>query len=141
MSRDIVNFSNITTNTLKIILVDLGLYDGKRLHTRLCDVLYNYPQVIQSIINLTSFMVNATDLKTRIHCILLGIVEQPVCKYCSQPVLMRISGKNINTFPTFCNSSCAAKHPSTKLKRSLTNIEKYGVDNLLKIPSNRYKGS
>lgn len=138
MSRDIVSKPH-TYNSILKLLGEMGLIKNNKLHNKISDYLIMYPQLVQQIIILTSFLVVNTSIQQRIYCIINNIVEQPTC-YCGVLLKMRVSGKYRNTFADFCSSKCAAKHANTKNKRYKTNIERYGVDNLLKIPTIRYNG-
>lgn len=89
------------------------------------------PRLIQIINAATVFLEYPADIKTRIHCILKGVREQPTCGTCGRPTKMRLTGRERYTFPEFCSSSCAAKNNKIIDKRRKTCIERYGVSNVL----------
>lgn len=137
MSRDIVA-KTYTYSSILTILVDMKLLKGTKLSNKINQYLYQYPQLVQTIIQLTSFLVVNTNIQQRIYCIINNITKQPYCQHCGTALSMRKSGVNRNTFGKFCSNVCSAKHNDTKQKRSITNIDRYGVDNLLKLSTIRY---
>jgi hypothetical protein len=89
--------------------------------------LMNQPVLMQAVIDATSFLRGSACPKTRLHVLLLGITEQPVCQTCGRDVKMRLNGKYRFTFPTYCSSACFAGLADTNEKRSTTNHERYGA--------------
>ena len=106
-----------------ILTTDLAIHcNAKR-------IIGNNSEIRTLILDSTSFLEYDADISVRIKCILLGINYQPRCKECNNYVKMRISGRNRNTFPTFCSQKCSNSNDNVKNKRKTTCIEKYGVDN------------
>ena len=139
MSRQYNIPPNTPMRTVEAILREQGLITSEnRLHNRLLQRLYEQPQLIQAIINVTSFMMTAYNIQTRVHCIIQHVTIQPTCKNCNKNLTMCKSGVRVNTFPEFCGASCAAKDNDTKKKRCETNTQKYGVDNLFKLDTIRH---
>ena len=89
------------------------------------------PMLSQLIVEHTGFLRYSAPLKTRLHCVLQGVVEQPTCKTCGKVVKMRENGKYRYTFPTFCSNKRSARDGMTKQRRVNTNVRKYGVVNSL----------
>ncbi len=145
--RKIMN-NNAMTHYLKqhnILNNDQSLYIKHK------KILNNNPEIIQKILDHTSFLKYSACIKTRLHCIINGITTQPTCGCCNNIVKMRLDGIYRFTFPTYCGSKCSSsistvkeKRKQTKLtqlldnpnleaeiqaKRSQTNLEKYGFEN------------
>ena len=92
----------------------------------------NHPELIQSVLQYTSYLHYDAPLNVRIQCIVRGISEQPICKTCKSNVEMRVSGRYRYTFPTHCSQKCVARDPIIVERKRQTNLARYGVDNPLK---------
>ena len=97
--------------------------------------LTNNPSLMQLLINSTSFLrVNACK-KTRLHVLIQGINEQPICVTCGRDVSMRLSGKYRYTFPSYCRSACFSGSVEVQAKRRSTNFERYGAITFTSTPT------
>ena len=81
-------------------------------------VLTNIPELMQMVLNETTYFKTSASPKERLHAILLGLTKQPVCKSCGQLLRMRLSGRFMYTFPTFCSSKCSSSDIDTIQKRT-----------------------
>lgn len=97
------------------------------------------PEIAAIIVQATSFLRYSAPLKARLHVIIQGIDEQPICATCGTHTEMRLDGIYRYTFPTFCSPKCFSNDDLVKDKRSKTNIEKYGSKNVLSSPEIREK--
>ncbi len=77
-------------------------------------------EMAAAVTTATSFLLYSACLKTRLHCILQGVTEQPRCNACNCVVRMRMSGRYRFTFPRFCSSKCSGDDNSVKSKRHNT---------------------
>ena len=93
----------------------------------------NHPEVIQRVLNYTSFLHYDAPLNVRIQCVVRGISEQPICKVCKDSLTMRETGRYRYTFPSHCSQKCVARDPIIVERKRQTNLKKYGVDNPLKL--------
>jgi hypothetical protein len=115
-------------NYLIHILKQYGVITtDNKLHIKFMKKLMTYPTLSQAVVEATYFLRGSACLKTRLHALLQGISEQPVCKTCGKDVKMRLNGKYRFTFPTYCSSACFAGLEETNEKRNLTNHERYGA--------------
>jgi hypothetical protein len=85
------------------------------------------PEIAQIILDATSFLKYSADFSVRLHCIIKGIIEQPICKTCGKVLKMRVDGIYRYTFPNYCSSKCFSVVEDVKEKRLRTNMEKYGA--------------
>jgi len=117
------------------ILQEWGLLlEGGRLSAGVNSILRKNPHMIQFITERTSFLKYNASLKARIHCIIQGITEQPLCKHCGAPLEMRLTGKYRFTFAVYCGQKCSSNDEAVRYKRAQTNIERYGTSNALNLP-------
>lgn len=99
---------------------------------------------IDTIINMTSFLVGEIPLRLRLRCIIDSITEHPRCENCGNLVRPRHNGL---TFSTTCSYECSQKNPnriskiikntdyqSRNKKTKETNLERYGVGCYFQIP-------
>lgn len=72
----------------------------------------------------TVFLSSQASIKERVFCVLNNLFQKPKCENCG--------GENVSFVDTrigyrrFCCQACSAQSKSTKDKRIITNIEKYG---------------
>lgn len=96
------------------------------LNIRFKSKLNKVPELTYKITEATTFLQYSASIKVRLHCILQGITEQPLCKSCGAVLHMRTDGVYRYTFPTFCSSKCLSNDKTTHEKRKQTNLDKYG---------------
>ena len=89
------------------------------------------PNIIQRILEFTTFLQYPASIAVRIQCCIQGILCQPVCRVCSKPLKMRMSGKVKYTFSVFCCAKCMGTDITIKEKRKRTNHKKYGSSSFL----------
>lgn len=89
--------------------------------------------MIEQMIEATSFLSENEKLSTRVYCILNDINEIPKC-YCGNPVSFKQYSKG---FQTFCSSKCAANSKEKKDKIIKTNLKKYGCTNVFQSEAGR----
>jgi hypothetical protein len=114
----------------ELLLFDIIRPDDK-IQFRVEAKLKRLPELRQLIIDQTQFLKYDAPLKTRIYCVILNIKRQPVCEICDSVLKMRMDGKFRYTFARTCGAKCHCHLPDVKKKRRNTNIEKYGVSNVL----------
>jgi len=83
-------------------------------------------ELFRNIKNETIFLADNCKLTERIYCILNDIKEVPKCKVCRKEVSFIKFGKG---YKKYCNGFCREKDPEVLIKRKLTWIKNYGVDN------------
>ena len=71
-----------------------------------------HPNLLQKIIENTSFLKYNAPLNVRIKCIVDNIRDQPRCLNCNNVVIMSTSGSPYRKykFPTFCSPACSANY-------------------------------
>jgi len=119
------------TQITRILKQYLIINTDNSLNIRFQSKLNKLPELIQMILDYTIFLQYSAPIKARLHCILKDITQQPTCSQCNTAVKMRLDGKYIYTFPTFCSSKCIAADDTIKEKRRQTNMKKHGVANVL----------
>jgi hypothetical protein len=110
------------------------LNDDLTLHRCVERRLKNNPDIAMLITSATKFLLYSAPLKARIYCIVDGICHQPMCKVCGAILQMRLSGPHRYTFPEFCGAKCFARDPSVSEKRKTTNERRYGYTNVMMNP-------
>lgn len=108
-------------------LIEIGvLKRSGRISPKAREILACEPRYIQYILEYTKNLKYNADILTRLHCVMKGITEQPVCS-CGSILRMRMTGRYAYTFPTHCSNKCTSNDKSVIEKRKSTNIEKYGA--------------
>lgn len=122
----------MTRNYLIALLKTAGVITyGGRLNPVFDKRLKTNPGLTQHILNCTSFLRGDNCLKARLHVLLLGITEQPVCIGCGRDVGMRLDGKYRFTFPKHCGRKCVSEDLGVRAKRLATNMKRYGAPSYL----------
>lgn len=85
------------------------------------------PGLTQMVLDATSFLHGGPAIKTRLHVLLMGVTEQPICSQCNVPVHMQMTGKSAFTFPSYCSSKCLGKDAKVNAARMATNYQRYGA--------------
>lgn len=118
---------------MKETLIEHGILnkDGLSINPAGIRRLLRHTDLLQQVVEHTSFLQYNASLKVRLQCIIQRITDQPVCYVCKTIVKMRIDGRYRNTFPTFCSSECASSEQTVKQKRRNTNKQRYGSENVL----------
>lgn len=117
----------LTRGLLIELLVNAGvLKRSGRISPKARELLAIEPKYIQLILEYTKQLKYDADILTRLHCVMKGITEQPVCS-CGGILKMRMTGRYAYTFPTHCSNKCTSNDSSVIEKRKNTNIEKYGA--------------
>lgn len=130
----------MTRNYLLHILKRRGIINSDNsLHVKFNKTLKNDPELTQLLIGVTSFLRGSACTKTRLHVLLSSLINQPVCKTCSNDVHMRLTGKYRYTFPDYCCSKCFAGTNAVKSKRTATNLLKYGAISFASTPEGQAK--
>ena len=99
-----------TTENLKDQLISLNviLKSGNKLNPRFKYILYNYPEILHKIVEVTCFLRYDAPVKARIQCIMQEITHQPTCKRCDDPCKMILTGSSYNNkFSEYCSRRCA----------------------------------
>lgn len=109
------------------------------LNIRFASHIKKKPELAAVIVQATAFLRYSAPIKARLHVIIQGLTEQPLCATCGTPTEMRLDGRFRYTFPNFCGSKCFADDAAVKKKRSQTNIKKYGTESVLKSATIREK--
>lgn len=108
-------------------LIAIGvLKKSGRISPKYNEILCCEPIFLQHIIEYTKNLRYSADVKARIHCLLLGITEQPYCS-CGAVLKMRMTGRFVHTFPTHCSNKCTSNDTSVIEKRKGTNLARYGA--------------
>lgn len=122
----------INMNISKLELIKLGIVTRTgRLSPIISRLLDINPEIVQRIVESTSFLTYSAPLKSRIHFILQRFTHQPVCKTCGAGLKMITSGRMVNTVGIYCSGACVLVDEDTKAKRNRTNVVKYGVANVM----------
>lgn len=103
------------------------LTDSNRLSRKYLRILRNAPELMQVLLNATTFYVTSASPKERIHAVLQGISSQPVCEECGVHLNMRLTGKFIYTYATYCGSKCSSKQLKTKDKIRISRLLKRNI--------------
>jgi hypothetical protein len=83
----------------------------------------------------TSFLGEEFNFSERVYCFLNNITSHIMCKNCNN---RKVNFKNSSLgYLQFCSSSCSFNY--TKKDRETTNLEKYGVKNILMTEENKKK--
>lgn len=114
-------------DTIAELISHKVLTQDLKLSTKAVYLINKNVSLLQLIYQQTSFLEYDACIKTRLRCIIQDITEQPKCESCYGVLKMRLSGRDIYTFPTYCSSKCFSGLETTKTKRIKTNIEQYGT--------------
>lgn len=125
----------MTNTELVDLLILHGIVVKRDGITSLCknyiNKLYEHADLLQKIIENTTFIQYPASITVRVQCVIQGIQSQPTCANCKAPLKMRENGRFRYTFPIFCSSKCTSSNDVTKQKRNRTNHIKYGSANYL----------
>ena len=88
-----------------------------------------YPNKLNEIILLTSFLDINVSISERIYCILNDIIEKKKCLECGCFVNFHSYTRGYNIY---CSKDCKNKSKVVQDKMKKTCLERYGVDNVLK---------
>jgi very-short-patch-repair endonuclease len=83
-------------------------------------------EVVDAINYHTNFLNYSATTNTRVSYLLCSQPTQLLCNTCNVP--LKISG-SVQNAPSYCSSKCSASNPNTKLLKTQTNLNKYGVSN------------
>jgi hypothetical protein len=97
-----------------------------RINSHYQEILSFHPELIQMIVESTNYLRYNACIKSRIHCLLLGVSDQPYCS-CGNLLKMRTSGRFAGTFPSHCSNACTSNDRTVVDKRKQTNLKRYGT--------------
>ena len=119
----------MTYNQIIHILTRLGIVNNGKIRrpSLIKKLVIDHPELVQYILEATSFIVVDTDIAMRILYILKDITYQSTCKQCGAPISMIMQGRDRGTFPIYCSRDCMKLDKNTiKQKQLNTIISKYG---------------
>lgn len=114
---------------MAMVIHDTGLIINGRISPGWRRILKKRPEIEEWLITATSFLEGENiPMMERVRVVLVGLSTQPHCENCGKSVRMRLTGKHVNTYPSFCSTKCTATSDSVREKRQATIRSKYGVD-------------
>lgn len=87
-----------------------------RISPKFREILSYEPDYIQKLLDYTRNIRYNACLHARLHCLLLGIQDQPYCR-CGNVLRMRMTGRYAYTFPTHCSNKCTANNVDVRERR------------------------
>ena len=122
---------------VKDFILGLGIYK-----TRYMMYLGNHhPDVLSEVYRLTKFLDETyppgTNIRfaERIHCIMNGITERPICSYCHKNMVK--FNRTFARYPQFCSKECNRHSPESTAKAKNTKIQRYGTTSYTNIEKSR----
>jgi len=89
-----------------------------------------------AIIETTNYLPDEAKFNERTYHILNNLFTPPNCKYCGKELSFN---KKASEYRIYCSTQCSNKDPDSKKKKIKTTLERYGVDNVLKLKNVREK--
>lgn len=102
-----------------------NIIDGRKLRIRKIETL---PEDVRTEI-LTRTLRCSGSLSERVHWILSGLDDYPVCKTCGGSLNLDFIGVISGYRTHYCSKVCLSKNKEVREKTKLTNLERYGVEN------------
>ena len=87
----------------------------------------HFPENLNSLLELTSFLPQETKMSERIYCIINNIENIVLCKTCNTNKSNFVNFKK--GYGKFCSCNCSSLNISTQKKVKQTKLEKYGDPN------------
>lgn len=103
-------------------------------------MLERYPNLLNSIMELTAFLGPDESMRARLYSLRNGITSRPKCGVCGADMNFN---PQLNRFNNFCNnvkgSSCVSRHQETQDERKRKLVERYGSEHATQNPEVRRK--